>query len=109
MANYTTNSGFDDLDGSMSVTNNNVDSYNSNTLGSGTVRNLGGNGLNFNVSFGATAAHTYHVNASANANGHGFGGSANNNGPGAGQEPWDATASPGETVEEEAAATETAY
>ena len=119
MANYTTNSGFSDLNGSISVTGNNVDSYYSNTLGDGTVRNLGGPGLNFTVSFGATAAHTYHVNANANANGNGFGGNANNNGPAAAQEPWTATASTGATedgeVEEgdtedgEAAAAQTAY
>ena len=101
MANYTTNSGLSDLNGSMSVTNNNVDSYDSNTLGSGTVRNLGGSGLSFNVSFGSLPAHTYHVNATAH--GSGFNGSANNNGPAAGQEPWTATASTGEPKDKEAA------
>lgn len=102
MANYTTNSGFSDLNGSMVATNDNVDSYNSTNLGAGTVRNTGGSGLDFNVSFSTSPPRVYHINSSANGNG--FTGSANNNGPGAGQEPWSATASTGET-----AAKETAY
>jgi hypothetical protein len=109
MANYNTNSGFNDLDGSMVVTNNNVDSYTSNTLGSGTVRNLGGSGLSFNVSFSTTPPRTYHVNANANAGGNGYGGNANNNGPAAGEEPWAATASTAETEEKKAAAPKPGY
>ena len=93
MANYNTNSGFSDLNGTMTVTNDNVDSYNSTTLGAATVRNLGGNGLSFNLSF-SSPARTYHVNASLS--GTGFSGTANNNTPAADQEPWTATASTGE-------------
>jgi hypothetical protein len=98
MANYITNSGFSDLNGSMVATNDNVDSYYSNSLQeSGTVRNTGGSGLDFSVSFSATPPRVYHINASANANGNGFTGSANNNGPAAAQDTWEATASTGET------------
>jgi hypothetical protein len=89
MANYTTNSGFDDLDGSMSVTNNNVDSYTSTSKGAGAVTNLGGTGLNFNVSF-TGVTRTYHVTATASGNG--FSGNANNGGPELGEETWTATA-----------------
>ena len=96
MANYTTASGFTDLVGSMVVTNNNVDSYTSDTQGAGTVRNLGGTGLNFNVSFTAVNR-TYHVQATAN--GSNYSGNANNNGPEAAQEDWTATASTGDTAD----------
>jgi hypothetical protein len=96
MANYTTNSGFADLVGSMEVTNNNVDSYTSDTQGSGSVQNLGGSGLNFNVSFTAVNR-IYHVQATANGNN--YSGTANNNGPAAAQEDWTATASTGDTAD----------
>jgi hypothetical protein len=99
--NYTTSSGFSDLNGSMVATNDNVDSYTSTNLGAGTVRNTGGSGLDFNVSFGNAPARTYHINA--NANGTGFTGSANNNGPEADQQSWEATASTGETAVTQAA------
>ena len=38
MATYTTSSGFSDLKGSMVVTNNNADSYTSDTLGTGAYK-----------------------------------------------------------------------
>ncbi|HEX6125031.1 MAG TPA: hypothetical protein VFZ23_06610 [Pyrinomonadaceae bacterium] len=94
MANYSTASGFTDLVGSMVVTNNNVDSYTSDTLGTGTVQNLGGTGLRFNVTFTAVNRR-YNINATANAGGTGYSGNANNNGPEADQETWSATASTG--------------
>jgi hypothetical protein len=94
MASYTTNSGFDDLDGTMEVTNNNVDSYTSTSKGAGEVTNLGGTGLNFNVRF-TGVTRTYHVTATANAAGTGFSGNADNNGPELGEESWSATASTG--------------
>src|SRR5215218_5264390 len=104
--NYITSSGFPDLNGSMVVTNDNVDSYYSNSLQqNGTVRNTGGSGLDFSVSFSATPPRVYHINA--HASGNGFSGSANNNGPTAGTNPWSATASTGETAE--TAAKQTAY
>lgn len=89
MANYTTNSGFDDLDGSMVVTNNNVDSYTSTNKGAGNVTNLPGTGLNFNVRFQGVTQ-TYHITATAN--GTGFRGTANNNGPELAEADWAATA-----------------
>ena len=95
MANYTTSSGFPDLNGSMSASNNNVDSYYSNNLGNATVRNTGGPGLDFSVSFGSTPPRVYHINANANGGGNGFNGSANNNGPMEGENEWSATASAG--------------
>ena len=49
--NYITTSGFPDLNGSMVAANDDVTSYNSNTLGPGDVRNTGGAGLDFSVSF----------------------------------------------------------
>ena len=106
--NYITSSGFSDLNGSMVVTNDNVDSYYSNSLQeNGTVRNTGGAGLDFSVSFSATPPRVYHINA--NANGNGFSGSANNNGPAAAQDTWSATASTGGTAETaETAAKQTA-
>lgn len=94
MASYTTNSGFDDLDGTMEATNNNVDSYTSTSKGAGTVTNLGGSGLNFNVRF-TGVNRPYHVTANANAAGNGFSGNADNNGPEEGEESWTATASTG--------------
>ena len=106
--NYITSSGFPDLNGSMVVTNDNVDSYYSNSLQqNGTVRNTGGSGLDFSVSFSTTPPRVYHINAQPNANGLGFNGSANNNGPTLGTNPWSATASTGETPE--TAAKQTAY
>ena len=106
--NYITSSAFSDLNGSMVVTNDNVDSYYSNSLQeNGAVRNTGGSGLDFSVSFSASPPRVYHINAQANANGNGFSGSANNNGPTAGTNPWSATASTGEPAE--TAAKTTAY
>ena len=96
MANYTTNSGFADLVGSMTVTNDNVDSYTSDTQGSGTVRNLGGTALNFNVTF-PSVNRTYHVQA--RADGSNYSGTASNNSPIAAQEEWTATASTGGTAD----------
>lgn len=101
MANYNTSSGFSDLTGSMVVTNNNVDSYTSNTQGAGTVNNLGGAGLHFSVRFSAVSR-TYNVRATANVNGNGFGGDANNNSPAADEEPWTATASTADPAAENA-------
>lgn len=98
MATYNTTSGFNDLTGSMVVTDNDVDSYTSNTQGDGTVQNLGGSGLNFNVRF-PSVNRTYHVTATANAAGNGYTGDANNNGPEAAEESWSATASTADTVE----------
>ncbi|HYJ92061.1 MAG TPA: hypothetical protein VEV84_12180 [Pyrinomonadaceae bacterium] len=89
MANYTTSSGFSDLNGSMVASNGNVTSYTSTNKGAGNVTNLGGTGLNFNVSF-TGVARPYHV--TANPGGNGFSGSANNGGPAAGEETWTATA-----------------
>ena len=97
MANYTTTSGFSDLNGSMAATNDNVDSYYSNNLGAGTVRNTGGSGLDFSVSFSTTPPRVYHINASANG-ANGFSGSANNNGPMEADDTWSATASTGATA-----------
>ena len=91
MATYNTTSGFSDLVGSMVVTNNNVDSYTSNTQGAGTVQNLGGTGLNFNVRF-ASVNRTYNITATANGS-NGYSGNANNNGPMEAEETWSATAS----------------
>jgi hypothetical protein len=95
--NYTTSSGFSDLNGTMVAANDDVTSYNSNTLGPGSVQNTGGSGLDFNVSFATRPPRVYHINS--NANGNGFTGSASNNGPEAGTNPWSATASTGETEE----------
>ena len=93
MANYTTSSTMSDLNGSMSATNNNVDSYTSIDKGTGTVRNLGGaTGLNFNVSFSGVTR-PYHVTATPNAAGNGFNGNVNNNGPELEEATWSATAS----------------
>ena len=92
MANYTTTSGFSDLVGSMVATNNNVDSYTSNTQGSGTISPAGAPVTRFTVRFGSGRA--YNINATAN--GTAFSGSANNNGPEADQQTWEATASVGE-------------
>ncbi|CAN5633514.1 MAG: hypothetical protein M3449_01290 [Acidobacteriota bacterium] len=100
MPNYTTTSGFSDLIGSMVVTNNNVDSYTSNTQGVGTVQNLGGTSLRFNVRF-AAVNRTYNING--NTNGNGYSGNANNNSPSAGEESWAATASTADTVTASAA------
>jgi hypothetical protein len=102
MANYITSSGFSDLNGSMVATNNNVDSYYSNNLGNGSVRNTGGSGLAFTVSFGATPPRVYHINA--NPGGNGFNGSANNNGPMESEETWSATASTGVPAEKKKSA-----
>ncbi|MEP7214410.1 MAG: hypothetical protein ABI791_15140 [Acidobacteriota bacterium] len=99
MTNYNTHSGFGDLNGTMSVTDDNVDTYTSTTLGAATVHNLGGTGLSFNLSF-STPPKNYHINATPN-NG-GFSGSANNNGPDAGQDSWTATASTGDTATKKA-------
>jgi hypothetical protein len=98
MANYITSSGFSDLNGRMSASNDNVDSYTSNNLGTGTVRNTGGSGLDFSVSFGSTPPRVYHINANSNGS-NGFSGNANNNGPAAAQDTWSATATTGETAE----------
>ncbi len=106
MANYNTTSGFSDLTGSMVVTNNNVDSYTSNTQGAGTVQNLGGSNLKFNVRF-PSVTQTYHINATANANGNGYGGNANNNSPEGVEETWSATGSTGDTAD--ASKAENAY
>jgi hypothetical protein len=95
--NYTTSSGFSDLNGTMEAANDNVNSYYSTDLQmSGTVRNTGGSGLDFNVSFATSPPRVYHINS--NASGNGFTGSANNNGPMADQQTWEATATTGETV-----------
>jgi len=97
MPNYTTTSGFSDLIGSMVVTNNNVDSYTSNTQGVGTVQNLGGTSLRFNVRF-AAVNRTYNINGTINVNGNGYSGDANDNSPDAGQESWSATATTADAV-----------
>ena len=94
MANYNTTSGFSDLNGTMVAANDNVTSYNSNNLGPGSVRNTGGTGLDFNVSFATRPPRVYHINS--NISGNGFSGSANNNGPEADQQTWEATATIGE-------------
>jgi hypothetical protein len=99
MKNYNTHSGIGDLNGTMSATNNNVDTYTSSTLGPAIVHNLGGTGLNFNLSF-SNPPKNYHVNATA-SNG-GFSGNATNNGPAAGQDTWTATASTGDTATKKA-------
>jgi len=94
MANYTTNSGFNDLDGSMVVSGSDVSSYTSTSRGAGTVTNLGGTGLIFNVRF-TGVPQTYHINASTN--GTGYSGNANNGGATAVQETWTATATTGKS------------
>jgi len=102
MANYTTSSGFPDLVGSMDASNDNVNSYFSNTLGAATVRNLGGAGLHFSVNFPGPGRN-YTINANLNGNGNGFSGNANNNSPIAAEETWTATATTGDTVDASAA------
>ena len=99
MASYDTTSGFDDLIGSIEVTGDDVTSYTSDIRGMGSVQNLGGPGLNFNVTF-AQVARPYHVRATADPKGNGYTGTANNGGPTAGQESWTATASTGVPAEE---------
>jgi len=99
MATYTTSSGFSDLKGSMVVTNNNADSYTSDTLGTVTPQKVGGAGLNFNVRFtSVTPPRTYNIRSTANANGNGYSGNANNNRPAAGEESWSATATTADAV-----------
>ncbi len=101
MATYTTSSGFSDLIGSMVVTNNNVDSYTSDTLGT-TVETSpkGGVGLNFHVRFtSATPPRNYNIKSTANANGNGYSGKANNNSRAAAEESWSATATTLETAD----------
>lgn len=90
MANYTTSSSLSDLNGSMSVTGSNVDSYTSTNKGTGTVTNLGGTGLNFNVTF-TGVARPYHITATPRGNG--YSGNANNNGPAEEEGTWTATGS----------------
>ena len=96
MANYDATSGFSELDGTIVIADNEVVSYTSNTLGSGTVQNLGGPILQFNVRFGSSR--TYHINATANASGTVYTGTADDGGSQQtakvlGQETWTATAS----------------
>ena len=105
MENYTTTSGFSDLIGSMVVTNNNVDSYTSNTQGAGTIVPPGASVLRFTVRFGPGRA--YNINATANGSNTGFNGTANNNGPALAEESWSATASTARTVD--ASTADTAY
>jgi len=90
MGNYNTSSGFSDLNGSMVTDGDDVTSYTSTTRGAGTVNNVGGSGLHFNVSFSGVPQR-YNINASANDNG--YNGKANNNGPAEAEEVWTATAS----------------
>jgi hypothetical protein len=92
MANYTTNSGFNVLDGSMVVSGNDVTSYTSNSNGVCGVRNNGGNGLNFNVTVPGVQR-TYHIIASAS--GTGYSGTANDGSAIATQDTWTATATTG--------------
>jgi hypothetical protein len=93
MANYTTNSGFNVLDGSMVVSGNNVTRYTSNSSGVCGVQNTGGPGLNFSVTVPGIQR-PYHINASSNGNG-GYNGSANDGSTVAAQETWTATATTG--------------
>jgi hypothetical protein len=95
MGNYNTTSGFPDLIGSMVANGDNVDSYYSNAQGAGSVRNLGGSGLHFSVSF-TGVPQTYNINASSNSTG--FNGRANDNGPADADEAWTATASTATTA-----------
>ena len=101
MANYTTSSGFDDLNGSMVADGDNVSSYTSTTQGEGTVTNLGGTGLRFQVRFSAVPR-PYTINASATPSGDGFSGNANNNGPENDEESWTATASTAAAAKQQA-------
>ena len=94
---YTTTSGFPDLDGSCEISGDNVTSYYSDTRGTGTVRNLGGTGLRFIVSFSGVPR-PYVINATANGAGNGFDGNANDNGPEEGEEEWAATATRAEAA-----------
>ena len=90
MGNYNTTSGFNDLIGSMVTDGDDVQSYHSNARGPGSVNNLGGSGLHFNVSFNGVLR-PYNINATSNANG--FNGKAKDNGPDDAEEAWTATAS----------------
>jgi len=84
----------------MVVTNNNVDSYTSNTLGTVTPLDVGGKGLNFNVRFtSVTPPRNYKIKSTANANGNGYSGNANNNSRAAAEESWSATATTLETAD----------
>lgn len=90
MASYSTTSGFADLVGTCEITGDDCTSYTSNTLGAGTVTNLGsGSNLNFRVSFEGVSRQYVII---ADANGSGFSGNANDNGPQEGEESWAATA-----------------
>ena len=90
------------LNGSMVAADGNVSSYTSNTAGAGTVNNTGNSSsnLSFTVEF-AGSSRKYPI--TANPNGNGYQGSANSGGPEAGQDPWTATASTGDTASQKAA------
>ena len=94
---YTTTSGFSDLIGSCEISGDNVDSYYSNSKGTGTVTNLGGTGLKFRVSFSGVPR-PYVIRANANPTGNGFDGKANDDGPEEGEETWAATATRAEAA-----------
>ena len=85
---YTTTSGFQILVGSCVIEgNNNCKSYFSTQLNTwGTVQNLGGAFLNFNVTFNGRV---YHIIASPDGNG--FRGTANDGGPEQHEDSWAAT------------------
>lgn len=89
MANYTTSSGFSDLNGSMVADGDNVTSYTSTNKGNGEVTNLGGSGLRFRVRFNGVPQ-PYVISGSASGNG--FNGTAKNNSTTQAEEPWTATA-----------------
>src|SRR6185295_854337 len=74
MATYNTTSGISDLDGSCVISSNDCTSYTSTSKGAGTVTNLGGSGLNFNVTF-TGVTRTFHITAAPN--GTGYSGNAN--------------------------------